>query len=472
MGVKMNFLKSLFLGLGLLLCINLVAGQEVTSQSLYLEAGRLIREENFADAKVLLERILADFPADEIAIKADEKLSEILEKAKAQTRDRLFRTGPGVYVLLRNGESHPLQAYKVTMNNLAAESGRPEDGTVRALSSNMTYSSFVLTDIDRLVLFIPTEEMKLFRFERISPDFPYHTLRDNGEIKYTTAEKNVYDLDFGLMTVNAIALAEEEARKAEGGLRLTLNLGGSKSDAAVPSGIIGVSAPPSLDPNALFVSQATGTWGKNPGPVVNVVWPFRFVRNYRAYLQERSGQLPDEECIRIANDMLAKHVNDASIEWYIAEHYANLGNTEQYIAWTRRQFEKAQQQGDTKVQDAASKNLSWGNEMLKLSAMMQNRENHQFTDEEIRTLESCAKEQHGAHIAYYLLSLASEQRGDYEVAEKMTKRAEKELDESLPYMTYCGLLGASPMSRSAAYKSAKSLYKERAKTFKQQRKNK
>lgn len=468
----MNSVRAFLFCLALLLCAQAIGGEEVTAQSLYLQASSLIREGNYADAKVLLERILAEFPNDEIAIKADEKLSEILDQAKAQARDRMFRTGPGLYVILNDGEAHPIPAYQVTLNNLAAESGRPEDGTVRALSSNMTYESFVLSDINRLVLFTPTEEMALFRYERIRPDFPYHSLFDNGEIKYTSAEKNVYDLDFRLMTVDAIALAKKEQEKSEGGIVLSLSLGGSTDNAPPPSGIIGVSAPPSLEPNAKFVSQATGTWGKNPGPVINIVWPLKYVRNYRTYLKEQYGSLDSDERIRVASGLLEKHANDASIEWYIAEQQANLGNGEQYLEWTRRQFEKAQQLGDQQAKDAASRNLRWGNEMLKLASLMQNRANHQFTDEEIHSLETCAKEQNGAHIAYFLLSLANEQKGDIVEAEKMMRRAQKELDEGLPYLTYCGLLGNAPLTLGDAYRSAKGLYKDREKALKQQRKGK
>ena len=455
-----------------LLSFNILMAEEETGQSLYLEASKLIREENYADAKVLLERILKEFPADEIALKADEKLSEILDQASTQARDRMFRNGPGLYAILWNGESHPIQAYKVTQNNFGAETGEPERGIIRALSYNTKYQEFVLSDIEKLLLFTPTEDMNLFRFEMIDPTSTgiYHTLSDNGVLISTVKEPRVYEIDYNMMIESAADRAEEHKEK-EGGI--TINLFGSKKKAAVsPSGIVGISAPPSLEPDALFLSQAVGTYGKNPGPVINVVWPFKYVKNNRIYLYSMYSNMDYGERIRIANEMMSSHSKDPSIEWYIAEQYANLGDCEKYIEWSRKQFEKAQELNSTEIMDAASRNINWGNKLQDLSELMADRDNHQFTDGEVAMLESCAKEYDDAHIAYYLLSIARHQREDYKEAEKDLKRAEKYLKDDMPFMTYCGLLGQTPLPLSDAYKSAKNLYKENRKEITKIRKGK
>lgn len=70
------------------------------ARELYLKASSMIRDEQYKDAKVLLEQILSEYGDTEIALKADEKLNEILGKIEAAS----LPTIPGCYIKKLSGD--------------------------------------------------------------------------------------------------------------------------------------------------------------------------------------------------------------------------------------------------------------------------------------------------------------------------------------------------------------------------------
>lgn len=402
-----------------------VLGQE-TGQTLYLKASKLIRDGDYAGAKILLERVLDEFANDEIAIKADDKLAEILDLANAQQRERNFRGGPGLYVRARNGEVSRLPAYKVTLNNLAAESGRSEDGRVRALSDKLNYTPLVLHDVDKFILYTATPDLAMFRLEAIEDTFPYDVPHDAGPLPYTAVGTGVYEVD-------PSAFAGAESR------------------------LVGVSAPPNMGFDAVLVSQETGTWGKNPGPVVNVIWPVRCFPDYGAMLIA-TAYGPSLDQISRAEEWLAKVPDDPSIDHFIASRCAEIGDLDGHIAWSESQLAKAQSVGNAPEETAANFALKSANIIKELTEL--GAADNVAPDPELEQRLKGYGEDHESHVAYYILAHCRSAAGDYMQAEDYAKKAEKATKKETPLIWYCGIVGdETALDAKSAHDAAKNKYK-------------
>ncbi len=440
-------------------------GSKEEAQALYLEASKLIREENYADAKALLERILEEYPDEEIAIKADEKLSEISNKADKQKKERTFYKGPALYVTYLSGKIEAFEAYKITKNNLAAETGDPKDGIIRALSAKTPYHELVLSDIDKMQLFTSASDMSVFRLERVKTcRVPaYHLVEDKGVVKYTKVDEDVYNLD--LSSLDAYRPDQKYYRLGGIGRR--------------KKGILsilaeqcrgGLSAPLDMGFDASFVSQKVGTWGGNPGPFTRIIWTWEIINNYREILWDKAPGTY-QGGIKLAKEYTAEHPNDPSIEWFIAEQYELMGDCENYINWSNKQLEKAKTLSVESQIEIATKNVKWGQAIKRIAVMVKNTETLEPTEENISNLEMWIDE-FDSHLAYYLLSIIKEKQGEYKLAEKFAKKAEKKVQEYDPLMSYAGLVGDDVIPLKDAQKAAKKIYKAHKDEMKRLRKQK
>lgn len=70
------------------------------AQKLYLKASALIRQENYSEAKLILEEILNKYSDTDIALDADKKLNEITGLIKKENLPKI----PGVYAKLKSNE--------------------------------------------------------------------------------------------------------------------------------------------------------------------------------------------------------------------------------------------------------------------------------------------------------------------------------------------------------------------------------
>jgi len=436
-------------------------GSKEEAQALYLKASKLIREENYADAKALLERILEDYPGEEVAIKADEKLSEISDKADQQKKERTFYEGPGLYVTYLSGKVEALKAYKITKNDVASETGNPKYGIIRALSQNTPYHKFVLSDIDKIQLFTSASDMSVFRLERTEEWFAYHRVEDKGVVNYTKVDEDVYNLD--LSSLDAYRPDQKYYRLGGIGRR--------------KKGILsilaeqcrgGLSAPLDMGFDASFVSQKVGTWGGNPGPFTRIIWTWEIINNYREILWDKAPGTY-QGGIKLAKEYTAEHPNDPSIEWFIAEQYELMGDCENYINWSNKQLEKAKTLSVESQIEIATKNVKWGQAIKRMAVMVKNIETLEPTEENIFNLEMWIDE-FNSHLAYYLLSIIKGKQGEYELAEKFAKKAEKKVQKDDPLMSYAGLVGDEVILLKDAQKAAKKIYKAHKDEMKRLRK--
>jgi hypothetical protein len=77
-----------------------VRADEADARKMFLDASALVRDGKYQDAKQLLDQILKDYPTSEVAIKADEKLTEVLAKIEESKLPQI----PGVYIRNTSGE--------------------------------------------------------------------------------------------------------------------------------------------------------------------------------------------------------------------------------------------------------------------------------------------------------------------------------------------------------------------------------
>lgn len=408
-----------------------------TAQSLYLKASQLIRDGDFVDARVLLERILGEFPTAEIALKADERLTEILDRAKAQARERTYQSGPGLYVLWKTGNAEALPAFKLTNNNLAAESGDTKDGFIRSLSERTPYYQLVLTDVDKLVLFTPTQDMKVFRLERVSSWFPYHRAEDLAPLDFAKMDEEVYSLDLAQFDKVPI---DQDMYNAGSGMRRCA-----------------VSAPPGLGFEATFLSQHTGTWGKKPGPVIRTVWPMDILVDYREFLiLGNDGRQQDG--LSFAKALLESHPDDPSIDLYITERHAESGDLPSYIDAADRYLQKARELDDSAQLSLALSAVERGRAAAALRKYVALGDSLSWDpglyDELTRYADTFR-----SHVAYYLLSRLSLRHAEYEEAERLAKKAEDTTKSDCPLIWYCGLIDTAGRSLKNAQKAARAIYK-------------
>ena len=442
------FLILIACGASALAKYSVVSHTHDTAQSLYLKATQLIRDGDYANARIILERVLHDFPSDEMAVKADERLTEILDKAKGQARERSFASGPGLYVVWKNGQTEALPAFKMTNNNMAAESGDAEDGFVRALSEKTPYRTLVLSDVDKIVLNTPAQNLAVFRLEQIATWVPYHRATDLAPLEFAKIDDETYSLDLAQLG------------------KLPIDMDMYNMGSGLRRG--GVSAPPDLSFNSTFMSQLTGTWGKQPGPVIRIIWPFDVLSDYREYLMRtvtggaRSG-------IAAARAQMELHPDDLSIDLYLAEQQANSGDLAAFGVSVDGYLQKARAKNDSSHLEVA---MTLGERAKAVNALREYvtqrqtlSESPELTGELTRYAESFQ-----FHVAYYLLSLLRRQSADYDGAEKFGKVAESLVKDDCPLLWYCGLIDTAGLSQKEAQKAAKSIYKANREEIKALRK--
>jgi hypothetical protein len=418
-------------------------------QSLYLKASALIREGDYATARTLLERILHDFPADEIALKADERLTAILGQAQAQAKERTFASGPGLYVFWKGGRTEALPAFLLTNNNVGAETNDKDLGFMRCLSERTPYRTIVLTDVDRLVLYTPATDPTVFRLERLTTWFPYHYARDLAPLACGSREPDKYDLD--LAQFAAVPLDDGD-----------YSLEGSNAHRC------GVSAPTELGGNATLLSQATGSWGKQPGPVVRAIWPFDILLDHREDLQ-RSPRATPQANIDAARSRQADHPGDLSLDLFIAEQYAATSDLAGFTAAVSTYANHASEQADRRHQERATQLDGRARAVAALRgyvvAMSTLTPSDALTDE----LGSYAQG-YGFPVAYHLLSLLQRQAGDLAAAERSADKAVDAVSDKAPLLWYCGLVDTAATTPKEAAKAAKALCKANREEIKALRK--
>lgn len=443
-----SFAWVVLVALTLALAIAVPAHAQDTAQSLYLKASSLIREGDYATARTLLERILHDFPTDEIALKADERLTAILGQAQAQAKERTFASGPGLYVFWKDGRTEALPAFLLTNNNVGAETNDKDLGFMRCLGERTPYRTIVLTDVDRLVLYTPATDPTVFRLERLTTWFPYHYARELAPLACGSREPDAYDLD----------LAQFAAVPIDDGDYTT----GSKAHRC------GVSAPPELGGNATLLSQATGSWGKQPGPVVRAIWPFDILLDHREDLL-RSLRATPQANIDAARSRQADHPGDLSLDLFIAEQYAATSDLAGFTAAVSMYAEHAREQADRRHQDLATQLEGRARAVAALrgyvAAMSTLTPSDALTDE----LGSYAQG-YGFPVAYHLLSLLQRQAGDLAAAERSADKAVDAVSDKSPLLWYCGLVDTAATTPKEAAKAAKALCKANREEIKALRK--
>ncbi|MFQ5751007.1 MAG: hypothetical protein ACE5HI_03345 [bacterium] len=131
---------------------------EADARKLYLEASRLIREENYQEAKILLEKILSDYLDTEIALKADERLNEILDEIEKASLPQT----PGIYINKRSGELLKLQGEPI----LSAGLGKKAKTLMDMMDAASNRAEFILfttyvhvasNEIESFIIFNPNQ---------------------------------------------------------------------------------------------------------------------------------------------------------------------------------------------------------------------------------------------------------------------------------------------------------------------------
>ena len=451
----------------ILASLSTTAIAEESAQELYLKASKMIREGDYASARVLLERILDEYGADEIAIKADDKLSEIMEEALVQERSRKFHAGYGFYVISKSGDSTPLQAYKITKNNMAVETGDPKREVVRALSENLPYPSFVLTDIDEVLLYTSSEDASVFRNEFIRTWFPYHLVEDLGPSTLTKIDDEVFKMDHRFLSQLQFTA---KGTSYYGGGAYKFRRGG-------------VSAPLNMGFDDVFVSQKVGTWGENPGPFTRTIWVMQILLNHREQLWQICTMMPHPDLIgnpqvhiQTGLKALEKYPYDPSIEWFLAEQYELSGDPESFNFWSTRQLEKADSLGFQDVRKAGMENIAKYEAVIQMTSLLSNSDSLLPAPALQSQLEAYANG-YKSNIAYYLLSILKAKEGNYKDAETLAKKADKATKKETPLLMYCGLIPGVTSTVNIkdtlknAHDEAKKIFKSHKEEMKRQKKD-
>ena len=432
----------------LALVVAVPAQAQDTAQSLYLKASALIREGDYATARTLLERILRDFPADEIALKADDRLTSILGRAQAQATERTFASGPGLYVFWKDGRIEALPAFLLTNNNVGAETNDKDLGFMRCLSERTPYRTIVLTDVDRLVLRTPAVDPTVFRLERVTTWYPYHYARDLAALSCGSREPGTYDLD----PAQLAAVPVDDGDYTQGS---NAHRGG-------------VSAPPELGGNATLLSQATGSWGKQPGPVVRAIWPFDVLVDHREDLM-RSPRATPQANIDAARSRMADHPGDASLDLFVAEQYAAAGDLAGFTEAVAAYGDHARALGDARHQEMASQLDGRARAVAALRGYVATMDKLAPSEELTAELGRYASG-YGFPAAYHLLSLVQRRAGDLDAAERSASKAVDAVNDKAPLLWYCGLVETKGVTPKQAAKDAKARCKSNQEEIKALRK--
>lgn len=400
-------------------------------QSRYLKASALIRDGDYVGARGLLEKILLDCADSDIALLADQRLSDISAMAQDQERQRLFAAGPGLYVFWNDGRCEHLPAFLMTENDVGAEAHDPDLGVMRCLSERTSYAPLVLTDVKRLVVFMAECDPAAYRLEQVTSWFPYHLARDIGPLPSVAEER-------GLLSVDPAALAaippdEDGSRKRRGGISVARHLA----------------------PGATLVSQQVGTWGREPGPARWAIWTMDIVVDHREELMIAATGNAAVDVVaaqRAAN----AHPDDPSIDLWIAEIAAETGDRAAFAEAVAAYESKARARSDARHMVSAGKLAALAGAVVILEQYVNTRKSLVSSPELIAELSRFATDL-SLPVASYLLSCVLADAGDLDAAVASARAAEKAARDTQPRLWHCGVVPVVGSSREAA-RAARALY--------------
>lgn len=127
------------------------------AQKLYLKASALIRQENYSEAKLILEEILNKYSDTEIALEADKKLNEITGLIKNANLPKI----PGVYAKLKSNEFIKLDKEVLLKAGLAKPGASNMYDLLDAPSVNYilfeTYNTLAFDEVVSIIVYNPNQ---------------------------------------------------------------------------------------------------------------------------------------------------------------------------------------------------------------------------------------------------------------------------------------------------------------------------